>query len=159
MRARVVRAQRLVVELGRGRFGHGEGALVDDDVAANLIDAHRADALQGQPHALERQLRIAAALQVQRHTVALWRQRITEQGIGAVWEITPGRGRKPRYDKARVARVVEATLQTKPAAGTHWSLRPMAKAQGLSKSSVHRIWQDHQIKPHLTRSFKLSRHP
>ena len=35
----------------------------------------------------------------------------------------------------------------------------MAKAQGLSKSSVHRIWQDHQIKPHLTRSFKLSRDP
>ena len=35
----------------------------------------------------------------------------------------------------------------------------MAKAQGLSKSSVHRIWQDHQIKPHLTKSFKLSRDP
>lgn len=107
----------------------------------------------------ETDLKIAADLEVQRRTVALWRQRITEQGIGAVWEIAPGRGRKPRYSKARVARVVEATLQTKPPAGTHWSLRPMAKAQGLSKSSVHRIWQDHQIKPHLTKSFKLSRDP
>lgn len=35
----------------------------------------------------------------------------------------------------------------------------MAKAQGISKSTVQRIWDDHQLKPHLTRSFKLSRDP
>jgi hypothetical protein len=35
----------------------------------------------------------------------------------------------------------------------------MAKAQGVSKSTVHRIWDDHQLKPHLVRSFKLSRDP
>lgn len=35
----------------------------------------------------------------------------------------------------------------------------MAKAQGLSKSTVQRIWEDHQLKPHLTRSFKLSKDP
>ena len=35
----------------------------------------------------------------------------------------------------------------------------MAKAQGISKSTVQRIWDDHQLKPHLTSSFKLSRNP
>jgi len=35
----------------------------------------------------------------------------------------------------------------------------MAKAQGVSKATVNRIWQSHQIKPHRTKSFKLSRDP
>src|ERR1039458_8526070 len=44
---------------------------------------------------------IAKALEVSRPTVQLWRQRVCEQGIGAVWKIAPGRGRKPQYDQAR----------------------------------------------------------
>ena len=35
----------------------------------------------------------------------------------------------------------------------------MAKAVGLSHSSVQRIWAAHELKPHLTRSFKLSNDP
>ena len=35
----------------------------------------------------------------------------------------------------------------------------MAKAQGVSKATVNRIWQSHQIKPHRTKGFKLSRDP
>ena len=35
----------------------------------------------------------------------------------------------------------------------------MAQAQKVSKRTVHRIWQEHQLKPHLTKSFKLSRDP
>ncbi len=48
------------------------------------------------------------------------------------------------------------TLNEKPSAGTHWSARQIAKAVGLSHSSVQRIWAAHGLKPHLTRSFKLS---
>ncbi len=33
----------------------------------------------------------------------------------------------------------------------------MAKAQGVSKNTVNRLWQLHNIKPHLSRTFKLSR--
>src|SRR5438105_10554286 len=40
---------------------------------------------------------------------------------------------------------------------THWSCRLMAKAQGVSKNTVNRLWQLHNIKPHLSRTFKLSR--
>lgn len=104
-------------------------------------------------------LRIARELEVQRRTVLLWRDRIAAQGIGTVWDIAPGRGRKPHYGKTRVAQVVEATLQSKPRGSTHWSARSMARAQGISKSTVQRIWEDHRLKPHLVRSFKLSRDP
>lgn len=102
---------------------------------------------------------IARLLQVQRRTVALWRRRVREQGIGCVWEIAPGRGRKARYGTAVVAHLVKATLHTRPQGSTHWSTRTLARAHGVSKNTVHRVWQDHQLKPHLTKSFKLSRDP
>ena len=100
---------------------------------------------------------IAAELEVSRPTVQLWRKRVREQGIGEVWKIAPGRGRKPRYDQARREAIMEATLQSKPAGMSHWSCRLMAEAQGVSKSTVNRLWQLHNLKPHLSRTFKLSR--
>jgi hypothetical protein len=51
------------------------------------------------------------------------------------------------------------TLNTKPSGATHWGVRTMAKAAGISPSAVHRIWEAHGLKPHLTRTFKLSRDP
>lgn len=102
---------------------------------------------------------IAAAVKVRRETAALWRRRVREQGIGCVWEIAPGRGRKPSYAAAEVSQWVDATLQTKPAGATHWSTRSLARTQGVSKSTIHRVWRDHGLKPHLTRTFKLSRDP
>ena len=102
---------------------------------------------------------IAATLAIRRETAALWRRRVREQGIGCVWEIAAGRGRKPRYRIEQVGQWIEATLQTKPAGQTHWSTRSLAQAKGVSKNTIHRAWQDHGLKPHLTKSFKLSRDP
>jgi transposase len=102
---------------------------------------------------------IATQLKVHRFTVALWRRRVREQGIGCVWETASGRGRKSCYGAAVTARIVEATLQSKPKGSTHWSTRTLAEVQKVSKNTIHRIWQEHQLKPHLTKSFKLSRDP
>ena len=102
---------------------------------------------------------IAAAGEVNRHTAALWRSLVRDAGIGAVWEIKPGRGRKPQYDLTKRDALIAATLQTKPKGMTHWSCRLMAKAQGVSKNTVNRLWQLHKLKPHLHRTFKLSRDP
>jgi transposase len=101
--------------------------------------------------------RIAARLRVSRPTVNLWRKRVREQGIGQVWEIASGRGRKPHYDKAKRDAIINATLQTKPKGMTHWSCRLMAEKQNVSKDTVNRLWQMHNIKPNLSRTFKLSR--
>src|SRR5919106_2759729 len=102
---------------------------------------------------------IAEQLSVNRKTVILWRSRFSEQRLEGLWEIAPGRGRKPTYDIDKIASVVEATLQTKPAGMSHWSCRTMAKSQGVSKSTVNYIWQAHNLKPHLVETFKLSRDP
>ena len=102
-------------------------------------------------------LEIAATYGVNRHTAALWRQRVRSEGVAAVWEIQPGRGRKPVLCQAKQDAVVAATLKTKPKGMTHWSCRTMAKAQGVSKNTVNRIWQLHNLQPHRSKSFKLSR--
>jgi transposase len=101
--------------------------------------------------------RIAQELQTSRPTVILWRQRFAEGGPTALTEESPGRGRKPRISSEKVQQIVEATLHTKPKAATHWSVRSMAKAQGVSPATVQRIWDAHGLEPHRTQSFKLSR--
>lgn len=103
--------------------------------------------------------RIANELGISRPTVILWRNRYLEGGIQALVNEKEGRGRKSSLSDGTVARIVEATLHTKPPAGTHWSCRTMAKAQGVSSATVQRIWDAHGLKPHRVRTFKLSRDP
>jgi len=102
---------------------------------------------------------IAAQLSVNRQTVILWRKRFGEEGLDGLWDIAPGRGRKPTYEIDKIAAIVNATLQTKPEGMTHWSCRSMAKSQGVSKSTVNNIWRAHKLQPHRTKKFKLSRDP
>lgn len=101
--------------------------------------------------------RAAKTIGANRHTAELWRNRFIERGPDALWEIAPGRGRKPRAGLA--ARIVEKTLQSKPRGQTHWSSRRMARSLGVHHSTVARVWQDHGLKPHRHKTFKLSRDP
>ena len=102
---------------------------------------------------------IADDLEINFKTVSLWRKRFISEGSDCLWEVAEGRGRKPTLTPETIDKIVAATLQSKPAGATHWSCRTMAKAQGVSKATVNRIWQRNQIKPHLTKGFKLSRDP
>jgi transposase len=102
---------------------------------------------------------VAAALGINFKTVALWRSRFRTEGPDCLWEVAAGRGRKARLTSADIQRIVDATLQTKPAGATHWSCRTLARAQGVSKATINRIWQGHHIQPHRTKQFKLSRDP
>ncbi len=102
---------------------------------------------------------LAKALGTSRPTVILWRRRYAEAGIPGLLRDAPRPGRRRRLSAKRVARIVEATLHTTPRAATHWSVRTMARAQGVSPKTVHRIWQAHGLQPHRTETFKLSRDP
>jgi transposase len=86
---------------------------------------------------------------VSRPTVSLWRARFAQGGPQSLWEIAPGRGRKPRYGAEKVQQIIDATLQTKPKGMTRWSCRLMAKAQGVSRSTVGNVWRSHNLKPKL----------
>ncbi len=100
---------------------------------------------------------IAAWLEINRKTVTLWRGRFQEGGLDSLWEVAEGRGRKPTYAPEKIRTIVDATLRSKPKGMTHWSCRSMAASQGVCKSTINNIWQSHNIKPHRTKTFKLSR--
>ncbi|MEI6297614.1 MAG: helix-turn-helix domain-containing protein, partial [bacterium] len=74
-------------------------------------------------------LEIAGELNLNRHTVELWRQRGRQEGIEAVWEVADGRGCKPQFSQERRDAIVKATLETKPKGMTHWSCRIMARGR------------------------------
>src|SRR5271166_1447233 len=102
---------------------------------------------------------IAAETSTNRKTVRLWKERFAAQGLPSLWEIAPGRGRKPTYSAAQVQDVIDSTLRSKPKANTHWSCRLMAARSGMSKSTVSNLWRSHNLRPHRTKTFKLSRDP
>ena len=100
---------------------------------------------------------IARRLGISRPTVQLWRQRFLALRLAGLEKDAPRPGRIPRISQRRVRAIVHATLHTKPENATHWSTRTMAEAQGVSEATVRRIWKRHNLKPHLTKTFKLSR--
>jgi transposase len=101
---------------------------------------------------------IAGKLLTTKQTVGKWRQRYIEQGLdGLLDEPRPGTPRK--LSDKDVERVLALTLESTPQAATHWSTREMARACGLSRASVHRIWSAFSLAPHRSESFKLSKDP
>lgn len=98
---------------------------------------------------------IAAEQGVRRRIVSKWCQRFRKRGLEGLQD-AKGRGRKPTVPEDKQAQVL--TLATQPPQGyRRWSVRRMAKATGLSVGTVHGLWQANEIKPHLTRTFKLSK--
>src|SRR5215831_20973733 len=60
---------------------------------------------------------------------------------------------------AQIEAVLTRTREARPHDATHWSTRSMAKASGLSRSTVNRIWRAFALQPHRTETFKLSKDP
>lgn len=104
-----------------------------------------------------RQDDIAAELDVSRVIITKWTSRFTEQGLTGLAD-KPGRGRKPSLPPAKVAAVITRVTQPPPGR-TRWSVRSMARAVGVSPHAVYDIWRRNDLKPHLMRTFKLSRDP
>ena len=92
-------------------------------------------------------------------TVRRWRRRYATKGVdGLLKDATRPPGREP-LSARKIKQVVHLTLNEKPPNATHWSVRTMAARAGIAPSSVQKIWKAHGLKPHLTRTFKLSRDP
>jgi putative transposase len=101
---------------------------------------------------------IAARLGWAKVTVGKWRQRFLEQRVAGLYdELRPGRPRSIADEQ--IAVLLKRTLSRKPAGATHWSVRQAAQDSGISKSTVHRVFQAFAVQPHRSRSFKLSTDP
>ena len=99
---------------------------------------------------------IAAKLDITRQKAGRWRDRFVEDGLGESKRTLPRSGRIPSIGRRKRARIVKKTVEGKPPNATHSSRSLMARATGVSESTVGRIWRAHGLKPHLARTFKLS---
>jgi transposase len=104
-----------------------------------------------------RQMDISRQLGVTVGTVNLWSQRFETLGLDGLVD-RPGRGRKESLPPEKVEMVVTKVTQPPPGR-KRWSTRTMARAAGISFTSVGRIWRQHGLKPHRVRTFKVSRDP
>jgi transposase len=100
---------------------------------------------------------IARELKLSRPTIQLWRQRFLALRLPGLEQDAPRPGRIPQISAHKIEAVINATLHQRPPNATHWSTRTMARGQGLSEATIRRIWRQHGLKPHLTKTFKLSR--
>jgi transposase len=104
-------------------------------------------------------LEIASAVGISNQKAARWRKRFLDMGLAGLEKDAPRPGRTPTITPAKVQEVIRRTTQEKPTNSTHWSTRRMAEAVGVSEKSVRRIWLKHGLKPHLSRTFKISNDP
>jgi transposase len=102
---------------------------------------------------------------IRRHTgtsktaVWRWQERFMTDGVAGLLRDKTRPSRIPPLAAEIAARVVSATQTDPPGETTHWTAAAMAEVQGISVSSVQRIWRRHGLQPHRTRLFKLSNDP
>lgn len=101
---------------------------------------------------------IAERHQTTQVTVSKWRNRFAKHRLDGLSD-APRSGQPRRHDDEQVQRVLDATLNTKPKKATHWSVRLLAQELTLPRDFIHRVWRAFGLKPHLSRSFKLSTDP
>ena len=100
---------------------------------------------------------VARQVGVRRRIVSKWCKRFRREGLAGLTD-AKGRGCKPSLTEVQRAQVITGATRPPPSYN-RWSVRRMAKAAGMSVGSVHALWQANDIKPHLTRTFKLSNDP
>src|SRR6202163_1219556 len=101
---------------------------------------------------------VAAGLGVAKNTVGKWRRRFVERRIDGLHD-EPRSGAPRSIEDAGIEAVIVKTLESLPENATHWSSRGMARASGVSVSSVQRIWRAFGLQPHRAETFKLSTDP
>jgi transposase len=106
----------------------------------------------------EHNKRVAAQLDVDVDTVGKWRRRFAEQRIDGLQD-EPRSGAPRTIDDDRIEATIVRTLESLPSGATHWSSRGMARASGLSVSTVQRVWRAFGLQPHRMETFKLSSDP
>lgn len=97
---------------------------------------------------------IASQLQIAKQTVCKWRRRFARQGLAGLQdEARPGR---PTQLESGTLNTILTKVTQPPKGRSRWSCRSMAKQAGISKSWVQQLWYRNDLKPHQTRTFKLS---
>ena len=91
---------------------------------------------------------IAQTLGTSGNTVGKWRRRFVEKGKTGLND-DPRPGRTRIYGADKIEEIVKKTIEEKPEDRTHWSMRSMAKAVSVGKTTIGKIWKTHRLKPHV----------
>ena len=133
-----------------------EQLLTDGNTAQKIAKRARIVLMTADGHGV---VAIMREVGVSKTTVWRWQDYFAEAGVnGLIKGRSKPPGRKP-LSAAMKLKVVEKTVKERPANATHWSVRLMAEEMGISHTSVQRIWAEHDLKPHLVKSFKVSTDP
>jgi len=100
---------------------------------------------------------IAELLGIDRRQVSRWRRRFLQKRLAGIEKDLARGGRRATRREQMAPLIIERTTQSKPSNATHWSVRTLADTLGIDKSMVHRVWQAGGLKPHLAKTFKVSR--
>ena len=100
---------------------------------------------------------IASTLRIGANTVAKWRGRFAEAGLAGLTDAA--RSGRPSRLAADLMEPVLTEVTRPPKGRTRWSVRSMARHAGVSKCAVQQLWARNDLKPHRTRTFRVSRDP
>ncbi len=101
---------------------------------------------------------IGAKLDMREQTVLKWRSRFLRFRFAGLKD-KPRSGVPKKITQRQIDEIIRMTLHEKPADANHWSLRSMAAASGISRSSINTIWRAFNLQPHRSETFKLSTDP
>jgi transposase len=101
---------------------------------------------------------VAKQVGVSEDFVGKWRGRFHRLRLAGIAEEAPRPKAAPVTD-GLADEIVRVTLHEKPRGATHWSTRSLAQRLETNHTLVARVWKMHNLKPHLTKSVKLSTDP
>jgi transposase len=105
-----------------------------------------------------RQRDVVERLGINRVGVSKWTSRFLKDRLEGLRE-KRRRGRKARISRRKIEAAITRSLEKSPAGRTRWSVHTMAHAVGVLRHAVHHMWKHNDIRPHLTRTFKISKDP
>lgn len=91
-------------------------------------------------------------------TISRWKKRFLEQGLDGFETHRPGQPPAKLTPRLR-ARILAATRRKPRDGSTHWSCRKLAAELGVSKTMVHKVWQEAGLKPHRLERYMASNDP
>jgi transposase len=151
-----MRTNAKAIDLGAEDRARLRQIVADGNVAQKVVKRARIVLMTAEGHGT---MAIMRAVGVSKPTVWRWQGYFAEAGVrGLVKGRSKPPGRKPIAAAIKL-KIVEKTVKERPANATHWSVRTMAAAMGISHTTVQRIWREYGLKPHLARGFKVSNDP
>jgi len=132
-----------------------EGLLRSPKTPQSLVLRARIVLLSGQGQTVEA---VAEATGTTTRSVYKWRRRFQAAGFDGLRDL-PRSGQPKKLSAAQVKEILRLTVECIPHEATHWSVRLMAKAAGVTTWQVRQIWEQADLKPHRLKTFKISNDP